>query len=472
MGESYDDYIRTPTNIYDYDTIIDGDAYWNGDKDYDSVKSTIKDMDFTLLRSKYYSVEALIDLTERNFSLIYFTNILLYNQVDKSQLLVNLPNISTKKQFELVDVIIALYSISYIYYGAEDTILDSQEKIANILGFNMEADLAKIADHLYENHGRLSFKDLHVDQFTIPPNDEILSFEQLEEIYMTNKDILVHVREQMSNPALKKEIYDAYKFIYQSLFVMRCNMEYYALPNGEMATTYRQFLRYKDPVLYEYIQNKIASIKNVEARQTACVNAIQSITTYLKDYIDQDLVNLDDVFAGLPSISLDFIRNYVQEVVDFFKSFKIFTHDSSILYLFDDKFQNYVILRDWILLKYLFECHIPLLQTHEIELRVDNRSISVKALKDLETFLQWEFEDRDFNVTVHYLDSKDNRDIQMADYVANLVWKKYNCPKESLSEKIPRYDQIYLSKFPLQNFGANPSIKEKKKTLQRSKNMV
>ncbi len=124
------------------------------------------------------------------------------------------------------------------------------------------------------------------------------------------------------------------------------------------------------------------------------------------------------------------------------------------------------------LLKYLFECHIPLLQTQEIELRVDNRSISVKALKDLETFLQWEFEDRDFNVTVHYLDSKDNRDIQMADYVANLVWKKYNCPKEKLSKKIFRYDQIYLSKFPLQNFGINPSLKEIKKSLQRKENMI
>lgn len=355
LGDSYDDYIRTPTNIYDYDTIIDGDAYWNGDKDYDSVKSSIKDMDFTLLRSKYYSVEALIDLTERNFALIYFTNILLYNKIDKSKLLVNLPNISTKKQFELVDVVITLYSISYIYYGAEDTIQDSQQKIASILGFNMEADLAKIADYLFENHGRLSLKDLHCDQFTIPPNDEILTFSQLEEIYMTNKDILVHVRDMMSNPGIKKEIYDAYKYIYQSLFIMRCNMEYYKLPNGEMATTYRQFLRYKDPVLYDFIQNKIASIKNTEARQTACINAIQSITSYLKDYIDQDIVNLDDVFAGLPSISLDFIRNYVQEVVDFFKSFKIFTHDSSILYLFDDKFQNTVLILDWILLKYLFD---------------------------------------------------------------------------------------------------------------------
>lgn len=355
LGENFDDYIRTPTYIYDYDSIIDGDAYWNGDKDYDSVKSAIKDMDFTLLRSKYYSVEALIDLTERNFSLIYFTNILLYNDIDKSKLLVNLPNVSTKKQFELVDVIIALYSISYIYYGAEDTIQDSQQKIASILGFNMDADLAAISEYLYENHGRLTLEDLHCEDFTIPPNDEILTFNQLEEIYMTNKNILVHVREMMSNPGIKKRIYDAYKYIYQSLFIMRCNMEYYQLPSGEMASTYREFLRYKDPVLYEFVQNKIASIKNTEARQTACINAIQSITTYLKDYIDRDIVNLDDVFAGLPSISLDFIRNYVQEVVDFFKSFKIFTHDSSILYLFDDKFQNTVLILDCILIKYLFD---------------------------------------------------------------------------------------------------------------------
>ena len=52
------------------------------------------------------------------------------------------------------------------------------------------------------------------------------------------------------------------------------------------------------------------------------------------------------------------------------------------------------------LLKYLFKCNIPMLQTNEIELRVDNRNTSVKTLKDLETFLQWEFElmDLDFKV--------------------------------------------------------------------------
>ena len=41
--------------------------------------------------------------------------------------------------------------------------------------------------------------------------------------------------------------------------------------------------------------------------------------------------------------------------IDFFKSFKIFTHDSSIIYSIDDKFENYVQLIDHILLKYLFD---------------------------------------------------------------------------------------------------------------------
>lgn len=116
------------------------------------------------------------------------------------------------------------------------------------------------------------------------------------------------------------------------------------------------------------------------------------------------------------------------------------------------------------LLKYLFKCNIPILQTNRIELRVDNRNISVKALKDLETFLQWEFELMNLEVEVKYLNSKDNRDIQMADYVANLIWKKYNCQNESLSRRISQLYRTYISKFPFKLFGNNPSLKQKEKT--------
>ena len=66
----------------------------------------------------------------------------------------------------------------------------------------------------------------------------------------------------------------------------------------------------------------------------------------------------------------------------------------------------------------------------------------------------------EFGLTLVDLDSKDNRDIQMADYIANLVWKKYNCPKEDLSRRVSQYYRTYISKFPLKLFGINPTLKE------------
>lgn len=351
----YDDYIRTSNNILRYDDVVDNDRYWTGDKEYDVIKSDITNMDFTVLRSKYYSVEALIDLTKRNFTLVYFTNILLYNKVDKSKLLINLPHISTSKKFELIDTIIFLYSLGYLFYGVQDNILDSRKKIATVLGFNTEADLQEIANYLNTNFDGLTLNDLGVDGYINPKlgGNEIVSFKQLENIYFTNSKIYNHVRKMLINPPNKK-IYDAYKYIYKSLFIMDCNMEYYKLGNGNMASTYTQFLQEKDPLLYEQLLN-LSKINNLTTRQESIVNMIQSTIQYLKDYVNRDIVSLDDVFAGLPSISLDFIKKYVEEVIDFFKSFKIFTHDSSILYTFSDKFENYVQLIEWTQFLYKFD---------------------------------------------------------------------------------------------------------------------
>lgn len=450
---NYDDNIRTDTNLYNYSSIVDGDAYWTGDKDYDDVKQAIKDLDFTILRSKYYSVEALVDITKRNFVLVYFMNLLMYNKIDKSSLKVNLPNISTTKKFELVDAILTLYSLSYLYYGVEDTIIDSRAKAAQILGFNMEADLAKIDDWLYENHRGLDRYHLHIANFNgaedgVDLSNGILSFKQLEDLYFTNKDIYDHVKYILRYPP-SKEIYDAYKYIFNSLMVMNRNMEYFLKGAGvsivenyksqgykvkfinipgyeqaedpdpimhhhikdsgsyhnpddyirdlelfyesldyetlyfvmaddfdeshmfdlyiksgseslsnvgqvQMASTYREFFTTKDASIYSFL-NKIYSITDFDTRQEACINAIQAIVSYLQDYIDQDKIDVYDLFGGVPSISLDFIKNYVTEVIDYFKSFKIFTHSSSIRYLIDDKYGECVNLIDWILLKYLLD---------------------------------------------------------------------------------------------------------------------
>lgn len=464
----YDDYIRTESNIYSYDSVVEGDDHWVGDQDYQTVKSDIKDLDFTILRSKYYSIEAVIDLARRNFTMVYFMNMLMNHNIDETLLKVNMPNISTTRKFELMDIICVLFSLSYIYYGVEDTIIDTRAKAAQILGFNMNADLSKISSWLHENHRGLHLKDLHIDTFQVPEDGKIMSFNELQDMFFTNKDCYDHIHQVMVNPP-SKEIYDAYRYIYKALLTTDRNMEYFLIgdnpvvdqykeqgfkskfisipkqieyycPNchalvdpamlasgattcpvckkiigdvyseqytnpddynrdykwmldsmdestlyfvirndfdsshmhdlyvkengalknvgtARMAYTYREYLRYKDVVLFSFLNN-IAQIRSSATRQEACVNSIQSIVTFLKDYIDQDgadAIPLDTVFSGLPSISLDFIKRYVTEVIDFFKSFKIFTHGSSIIYTIDDRFENYVQLIDHVLLKYLFD---------------------------------------------------------------------------------------------------------------------
>ena len=466
MLGNYDDNIRKDINVYSYDTLVDTDAYWTGDKTYESVKEGVKDLDFTILRSKYYSIEAVIDLAKRNFTVVYFMNLLMYNKIDSSALKVNLPNVSTNKKFELIDAILTLYSLSYIYYNVEDTIIDSRAKACQILGFNMEADLTEIDNWLFENHRGLTVRDLHVDTFQVP-DGQIMTFSQLEDMFYANRDCYDHVKFMLSNPPTKG-IYDAYKHIDKVLFTTNRNMEYFligdnpvvdeykalgyttkfveiprseephcancyalvdlqAVQEGEnicpvcgkpitityeyynniedfnrdyrwfvdaakeqvlyfvirddfdtshmydlfikqddamvnvgtarMAFTYREFLRYKDAALYSYL-NQIINITNVDSRREACVNGIQSIVSYLKDYIDQDgedAIPLDIVFSGLPSVSMDFVKKYIEEVIDYFKSFKIFTHGSSIMYVIDEKFENYVQLVEWTLFRYLLD---------------------------------------------------------------------------------------------------------------------
>ncbi|MBE6161395.1 MAG: DUF3800 domain-containing protein [Firmicutes bacterium] len=124
------------------------------------------------------------------------------------------------------------------------------------------------------------------------------------------------------------------------------------------------------------------------------------------------------------------------------------------------------------LFNFLLNCNIDILDTKNIEFRLDNRNNSVKTLKDLETFLQWEFDMQNINIDVKYLDSKDNRDVQMADYVANLIWKKYNRLNESLSNKVANYEKIYLSKFPVKLFGINPSLRYLEKIEEKLKKRV
>lgn len=103
------------------------------------------------------------------------------------------------------------------------------------------------------------------------------------------------------------------------------------------------------------------------------------------------------------------------------------------------------------LLKYLFTYTLNINEYNYIYLRLDNRSVRIKELLDLETYLRFDLlHELNFigEFKVEFLNSSENRDVQVADFISNYIWKYYN--KNSLELK---FKKLVCSKFPYKYFG-------------------
>jgi len=117
------------------------------------------------------------------------------------------------------------------------------------------------------------------------------------------------------------------------------------------------------------------------------------------------------------------------------------------------------------LLKFLLTYKSDLFPTKNITLLLDNRSIKIKYQNELETYLDWEIGEifaRDFKV--EYKNSAKAREIQVADYLANVIYGRYNyIDTEKTSSLIPYFSSIIISKFPYKEF-EEPVLKKEQQT--------
>ena len=120
------------------------------------------------------------------------------------------------------------------------------------------------------------------------------------------------------------------------------------------------------------------------------------------------------------------------------------------------------------LLKYILTYKKEILPTKDIILYLDNRSVKVKYMNELETYLEWELTDLfDKDFTVYYKNSKESREVQMADYLANAIYGKYNyINTEKTSSKIIGLESVITSRFPYKDFKEPLKIKKPKKLVE------
>lgn len=337
LTESGDKYIKDKNNHIPYDKMTEGDGLWTGEMDKEDVYREILDKEFNYVRTKYITIDSVMSMTKIAFDMPYFFNLLFDKVKLEDRLMLQVPSIREFKMFRLSDIMCTLFSLMYEYYNLEDDIMQDPEKIMYIMGFNFDADLGVLQKML---RGPRYYKDLDytgADKFE-SYKTPLTSAKQLLKIFNNNlalrNSLLTHMKD-----ANNYREYNAYKKTYEALMQIKYNNDFFKMPfeadrGKEPNKSYYNFLTYRDRDLSGLIDS-IRNIGDLTEKRKRIINTCIDITKYVERYFNSN--EYQYLFNSFPGVGLDFIKQYVAKVINFFKSYKIEVMGINTIYKFDSR---------------------------------------------------------------------------------------------------------------------------------------
>jgi len=356
LDKPMDEYIRNRTYHCDYDEITEGDPTWDGGLVHEDVKDDHLEAKYNYTRTKYLSVDSIYDIAKVSIQQAYFFNMLYDNVLLEKNINLTIPYISPTEKFNIADIFEFLTCISYRYYGMDDLLFDTQSKILTVYGFDFNANLAEIATHLQQIGSKPEVLEA-LEQF-IKPVDQIPTMKQLMNIFVNNLNVRNLLVLGMKN-ADNLKIYNSYKYLFDSLMIMELTMDFYKNPDtGDFwrdedgNATHTEFLKHRNLLLY-YKLVEIDLIDDPETKADKIATLIDNIIYVLEEYIDTK--EFSGLFYNLPVVSIEAVKKYIMTVIDFYKSYKVHFLGINTIYIFDDKYEGWVKIIDWVLLNRWFE---------------------------------------------------------------------------------------------------------------------
>ena len=336
--QGIDAYIKDKGNYVDYDTITLSDDDWDGDNVHEDVKKAILNTEFSYIRTKYISIDNIEDMSRLIFDMPYFYNMLFDDVKLEERLFIQLPYIRKNKNFKMNDVFVFLIVMMFEYYDLEDEIMDDAGNILYLKGFDFRADIDELKSWM---HNKMAFDvdSSKIDDFIIY-HTSIRSVDKFLEIFNTNTDYSKFVQLQMFD-ADNKRIYDIFKKIYDTMMVLKYNRTFFQVADGSgtYCKTYSEFLKYRDSDLYNLIA-EVRDINELNIRQNRILEIMDDVCRSLKAYIDSEEYSF--IFSKFPGFNTDAIKHYVELMILFFKSYNVDLIGINTVYIFDDKYENWI----------------------------------------------------------------------------------------------------------------------------------
>ena len=453
LEDNVNDYIRTPSNHIDYDEITDGDPTWDGGLDHEEVKKEILKEAFNIVRTKYISIDTIYDIAKMSAEQTYFFN-MLYDNYEKEELLkVRISFIDGSRQFDLADTFSMLTALSYYYYDIKDTLMDTQEKVLYVNGFNFKADLAELAASLertgYTLHAMEQLKAFQV------PDSQIPSFDQMMNMYVNNlsvRDELIKGMQEADN----LRVFLVYRKLYNALMTVELTMDHFKNPetgdfyrDADGDATYTEYFKNVEPLFYYELMD-IYSIEDVDDRKQRIATMIDNIVLALENYINLD--EFQSLLYGLPAVSAEAVKQYIAMVINFYKSYKVDFLGLNTIYYLDDRVDGLIRIIDDVFLFRNFTKNEEIFVTEIIKKLQVNMAYEeyIKLLDtialDIETWANKQYDDY-----INIYDDIPTKIIQFIKYSVCIIGETYG---------------IHISRECIENLNIHDLIGEIKATVE------
>ena len=390
INESYDDYIKESRYVTPYDDITLQDKFWDGDLDHEYVKDQILAQDFTIVGTKYMSIEYEIELEKFQYQMSYLLGLIINSNLDTSDLVVGVPSIDEFAHFTISDLFLFLvaltnnYSITDGKSGTEVRLFDLWQgsapeideklydwkkkyfpeffvkKDGRVLGFNPNVDKDALIELLERRHSHYRFglgdtenslplvgddykaradewiRELGVFDYTVP-NFSISSIDQLIKLYHDNTICYDALQEALSE-AVDHDDKKYIEYIFQELYTRDFDINYYTNPEtGKTYDNLVDIMKDHNYILYSTYY-KIMQETNIESRQDTIRAIMNDVISTLEYYLSADGMNF--LFSFTLNESFSSVIYYIYLMINFFKSYKVYFLDPYITFSSSNRTEN------------------------------------------------------------------------------------------------------------------------------------
>lgn len=390
IGESYDDYIKESRYRTPYDDITLQDKFWDGDLDHEYVKKQILEKDFTIVGTKYMSIEYEVDLQKFQYQMSYLMGLIINSDLNMNDITVGVPSLDEFSQFTISDLFLFMIALTNNYSildgrkGTETRLFDLWQgaapevdeklydwkkkyfpesfikKDGRILGFNPNVDMDSFIEILERRHSHHRFglgdnendlplvgeayknradewiQELGVFDYIVP-NYTISSIKDFVDLYHNNTKCYETLQTALAE-ARDQDDKKYMEYIFEELYTRDFDINYYTNPRtNKTYDNLVDIIKDHNYILYSAYY-KIMQETNIESRQDNIRAIMNDIITTLDYYLSSD--GMDFLFSFTSNESFTSILYYIYLLINFFKSYKVYFLDPYVTFSSSDKVEN------------------------------------------------------------------------------------------------------------------------------------